>query len=237
MSPDNFIDFLNYCRNLAEESQRSMTMWGEATEVLVVERPLHYYVVFAGTNPLDLRDVRDDCCVRFKDFIGLRVHEGIDHRTAPTFKHSLGLSKPLILVGHSLGGAIATHLALQIPERVKAVVTFGAPAVGCKLYARRVEAILGSKLIRVVNGQDRVPRFWLQRLMGYKQSKPYFYIDYERKVHYNPGKFEKYKDWILGGSFKDSVEDHYIANYKISGYDPASFRLPELMEVEDHELL
>jgi len=103
---------------------------------------------------------------------GGRVHSGygkailaVDGPTLTDLFHRGG--KPVIVTGHSLGGALAT-LALDLPGMGAAIgVTFGAPAVGDAAFNARV----ADRLIRVVVHRDiapRHPRWWL----GYRQPGP-----------------------------------------------------------------
>lgn len=66
-------------------------------------------------------------------------------------------TKPLWLTGHSLGAAIATLLAYQLPERVKALYTFGSPCVGTIAFVNSFnEKGLGAKTYRYLHGKDAV---------------------------------------------------------------------------------
>lgn len=49
----------------------------------------------------------------------------------------LGITEPVVVVGHSLGALVALRLAARHPRRVKAVVTFGPPLFRDKAEARR----------------------------------------------------------------------------------------------------
>ena len=60
---------------------------------------------------------------------------------------------PLVLVGHSNGGRVATALALSHPERVKAMVLSGAPLIRLA-NARR--SPLAYRLVRALNGRGLI---------------------------------------------------------------------------------
>jgi predicted lipase len=53
-------------------------------------------------------------------------------------------NKQIWLTGHSLGGAIATLLAFQIPDRIAGLYTFGSPCVGNPAF---VEAFIAKKYL------------------------------------------------------------------------------------------
>ncbi|MBK8815391.1 MAG: lipase family protein [Methylococcaceae bacterium] len=68
-------------------------------------------------------------------------------------------NKPLWVTGHSLGGAIATLLAYQLPERVAALYTFGSPCVGTEEFVNAFnEKGLKPKTYRYLHGNDAVAK-------------------------------------------------------------------------------
>ena len=69
------------------------------------------------------------------------------------------IDQPLIITGHSLGGAIATLCALDLAISGLSVklVVFGSPRVGNDDFARLVDHVLDNH-IRVINWGDPVPR-------------------------------------------------------------------------------
>lgn len=68
--------------------------------------------------------------------------------------------RPILITGHSLGGAIATIAAAEWRDRfpVAGVYTFGQPAVGTARFSEFMTANFGGKLFRFVNNNDIVPR-------------------------------------------------------------------------------
>jgi hypothetical protein len=72
--------------------------------------------------------------------------------------------KPLVITGHSLGGALAalvgacfSVLGSPVPT-VSAIYTFGQPRIGLHDFCNTYSRILADKLVRFVNKQDLVPR-------------------------------------------------------------------------------
>jgi hypothetical protein len=72
-----------------------------------------------------------------------------------------GPVKNLLVVGHSLGGALAVLCAgralKDLGIKADAVYTFGQPRTGNALFAEDFNAVLGKRTYRLVHGQDIVP--------------------------------------------------------------------------------
>ncbi|NJK34634.1 MAG: lipase family protein [Oscillatoriales cyanobacterium SM2_2_1] len=74
---------------------------------------------------------------------------------------NLNRDRPILLTGHSLGGALATIAALDLHQRdyrVTGVYTFGSPRVGNRAFAAGYDLALRSRTHRFVYGQDTVTR-------------------------------------------------------------------------------
>ncbi len=92
------------------------------------------------------------------------VHAGF-HRVYRSIvdgvRSGIGTGSPSMVhvIGHSLGGAIASNLALDLSRGVHTVAmyTFGAPRAGMVGHARDLSTRLGSRLKRVYNVSDPVP--------------------------------------------------------------------------------
>jgi predicted lipase len=77
----------------------------------------------------------------------------------------------IIITGHSLGGAMAVHCALDIKEifgRVNALYAFGQPRVGNQNFADYTQGKISS-YFRVINYQDMVPHV-PQSILGFKHG-------------------------------------------------------------------
>ncbi|MDX1400396.1 MAG: lipase family protein [Kiloniellales bacterium] len=81
--------------------------------------------------------------------------------------------RPLIITGHSLGGALATLAAVHCPQAL--VYTFGAPRVGNQAFAHAFAA-RGQQLHRFVNHRDPVPLL-PPGFIGYRHVGLAYYID------------------------------------------------------------
>jgi hypothetical protein len=67
---------------------------------------------------------------------------------------------PLLITGHSLGGALATMAAAALSENgidVAGLYTFGQPRVGDWVFTRQLNNTLNGKVFRFVNNNDIVP--------------------------------------------------------------------------------
>lgn len=113
---------------------------------------------------------------------GYRVHPwrkgwnfGARADTIEQLRHSLELvgdERPVLVVGWSLGGVFARELARAVPERVRAVVTLGAPFSGSpklnnvwKLYERVARHPVDQPPIPRITAKPPVPTLaiWSRR--------------------------------------------------------------------------
>lgn len=229
MNTQDFLSFLEHCRRVSELAYSSELFWTSGTEVLVKAKTTKTIVGFAGTKITDKEDLKTNLKARKIQFYQTKVHSGFAHRAEQCLPKLLKQNPPYVLTGHSLGGAVATHLAMMVdPKLIRKVVTFGAPAIGCQKYSELVEATLGTKLIRVVSGSDLIPRLWTQKLLGYKQTKPFFYLDKNKKLYYNPSFLKKLfgRRRLLSCLFDHDIKTSYVC----LSADKEDFSLPRLME-------
>jgi pimeloyl-ACP methyl ester carboxylesterase len=130
----------------------------------------------SNLRPLPVR-LRD--CGQGSDVCHVRVHRGfqrtldyldrssrmrsLDAIMARLVEHGL-FDRPLLLTGHSLGGALAVLFAVKLRHRygsymadnLTEIVTFGSPAVGGRAFAD-FYGELAEKTTRFVNRFDAVP--------------------------------------------------------------------------------
>lgn len=91
-------------------------------------------------------------------------------------------NKPLLITGHSLGGALAALSAIcltvsnaPIPP-LAAIYTFGQPRIGLQPFCDEYRHKLAKKLVRFVNNQDIVPRV-PPRFLGYVDAGTMVHFD------------------------------------------------------------
>eukprot|EP00667_Euglena_gracilis_P020620 EG_transcript_22380 len=131
------------------------------------------WIVVRGTNNFDNMMSNLQYDLEFAPDIGVRAHKGfvsLFRKAWGELKDVLEKSKPVRISGHSLGGAVASLLALKLKLegfRLEEAVTFGAPKFtdldgSAEVLRRRVP------LLRVNNRADPVPRLppWPQYIQA-----------------------------------------------------------------------
>ncbi len=143
----------------------------------VVSSDEYNLLVFRGTKifqdwmtDLACTPVRFDWVFTSAPAIG-EIHAGFGHCLADGLSDIVDalskrkdVTRPLLITGHSLGGALAALSAahfgvinLPIP-RVSAVYTFGQPRIGLHDFCNTYSRVVAEKLVRFINKTDLVPR-------------------------------------------------------------------------------
>jgi predicted lipase len=117
--------------------------------------------------------------------------------------------KPLVVSGHSLGGATATVAALDLKQRgydVHSVYTYGSPRVG---YSDFKEIYEGAKIptYRFVNAYDVVPR--IPKINYHHVGEPYF-LTTDGKIQDRQQSAWNLWPWQVP---QQRVESHHLPNY------------------------
>jgi hypothetical protein len=160
----------------------SNMVWVDLTTVFddicafIVSSADYHLLAFRGTKiPQDWMEdlactpVRFDWVFKNGPAIG-EIHAGFAHclsdrlDTITSALATRDLTKPLLITGHSLGGALAalagacfTVLGSPVP-RLSAIYTFGQPRIGLHDFCNTYSRVIGDKLVRFVNKEDLVPR-------------------------------------------------------------------------------
>lgn len=140
---------------VAFECKRTDTQW------FFLDLPWAYVVLFPGTNPRSVKDIVTD--IRFRKKVipygnkasKIRVHRGfleayksVRDQIHQVVLHQISDFKPVVVVGHSLGGALATLCVVDMQynmrpqgdlythRRILHWMTFGAPRVGNAAFGR-----------------------------------------------------------------------------------------------------
>ncbi len=134
---------------------------------------------------------------------------------------------PLLITGHSLGGALATMAAASLHENginVAGLYTFGQPRVGDLTFSRQLDKNLAGKVFRFVNNNDVVPHvpppFSFQnplRFYGHLGTIKYFNSKGRLMANYKA--ISRAMDGLVGllkslfESGFDLIADHNMAYY------------------------
>lgn len=132
-----------------------------------------------------------------------------------------GLERPVWITGHSLGGALAVLLALQLSKisgfRLAGLVTFGQPKVGDAQLTQAITQQLLPFYRRYVNQRDIVPK--LPPLPEYRHSGQLYYFDDLDRLQINPPGWLMLLDQVLcrpeqvEEALRQHVDDHKMKAY------------------------
>lgn len=162
----------------------------KSTQAFTATNADHLYVAFRGTeatNPIDW--IKN---AEFKPLVGElggKVHSGFNSGVEEVWGELLAViaaaGKPVILTGHSLGGALATLAAARVHEAghpVAGVYTYGQPRVGHGDFRSAFESRLGDVTYRHINHIDLVTRVPLL-LQRYRHIGQRVYFDGAGAAH------------------------------------------------------
>ncbi|WP_299494681.1 lipase family protein [uncultured Shewanella sp.] len=132
------------------------------TQAILVSCPQFLILSFRGTESDSLEDIKTDAkAVTTQCSSGGRVHVGFN-QAYEKVEQSLTLAlnkigqkqKPLLITGHSLGGALATIAAKRLIHEggIAACYTFGSPRVGDETWVMSIK----TPIYRLVNAADCV---------------------------------------------------------------------------------
>ena len=133
------------------------------TQCFIGSSPSFTLISFRGTE--SLRDWLTDLNVVSIEREYGRLHRGFfsafeDVREQLEDRIRDAGSLPLMLTGHSLGGALATVAAAEWHGMfdMQSIYTYGQPAIGKGSFGSFFEANLGDQLFRIVNDDDVIAR-------------------------------------------------------------------------------
>jgi hypothetical protein len=200
-----------------------------------------HLLVFRGTKifqdwmeDLDSTPARFDWVFSGSPSIG-EIHAGFGHCLAEKIQEIVSdlakrdLNKPLLISGHSLGGALAALAGAyfitsgKTMPTISKIYTFGQPRIGlygfCNFYSR----ILSDKLIRFVNQNDVVPRVPFR---GFEYSDEGIMIHFDSSgkplkqslewQNFLTRTFQSFEDMTeIIKDLRTDVGDHSVTGYKI----------------------
>ena len=132
---------------------------GKSQHKYVIEYPNTFVIVFRGS--VNKQDWLDDFSFQTVDFYNTNVSIGFLSCLNEDKNRQLKYNKPIIICGHSLGGAVAQLHAFELAllgNNVSKVVTFGSPFVGAKSFQEAYDNLLKVNTFRYINGNDIVPK-------------------------------------------------------------------------------
>ncbi len=153
----------------------------EGTQAFLAAGPEFAVLVFRGSDDLDAWGTNLNAIALPWRGNGL-VHRGFADALDAVWQDIAAAlpdtTQPLLITGHSQGGALGTLVACLCPEA--ALYSFGAPRVGDRSF-RAAMAGRPGKAKRFVNNRDIVPRVPSARF-GYRHVGQPFVIDAEGEV-------------------------------------------------------
>ena len=146
------------------------TFDSNGTQALLASNDKFIVLAFRGTEPTSMKDIRTDARAKIVhcEKEG-RIHEGFKNafeNVASDIQDRLNRDefqrKPLLITGHSLGGALATVAAKKLTHKggIAACYTFGSPRVGDDEWIANIK----TPIYRLVNAADCVtmlPPSWM----------------------------------------------------------------------------
>lgn len=146
---------------------------GPGTQGYIARDEQQAVLAFRGTEPNDWADLFNNLALLPATEVGdAKVHEGFQkalYQVWPQVESKLPPNLPLIICGHSLGGALALLAAAKLSARTPRVFTYGTPRVGNKEWGQRLLAATNNQVVRNVNEGDIIASVPARRL-GYAHA-------------------------------------------------------------------
>ena len=161
----------------------------ESTQAFTAIDTDHIYAAFRGTEAKPIDWIKNSKFEPMVGELGGKVHSGFHSGVDEVWGNLLAVvdatAKPVVVTGHSLGGALATLAAARFQEAghpVAAVYTYGQPRVGHSDFRSPYESRLGEVTHRSINHIDLVTRVPLL-LQKYRHIGQRIYFDAAGAVH------------------------------------------------------
>lgn len=202
---------------------------GEDTQYLYARGAEYDVLICRGTEG-KLADIRTDaqCPLRpWPEGGNSNAHQGFSTQANVILadlkaqQPNAGLERPLWITGHSLGGALAVLLALQLSKisgfKLAGLVTFGQPKVGDAQLSQAITQQLLPFYRRYVNQRDIVPK--LPPLPDYRHSGQLYYFDDLDQLQLNPPRWLMLLDQVLCNPEQaETALRQHLDDHKMKGY-------------------
>jgi hypothetical protein len=211
----NYSTALELCM-LSQKSYSEYNGGAKNIQFHYMEHEDHQTLAFAGSA--EMKDFMQDADFAKVKYAGMgRVHRGFAE-AFDSVKPELSIvkkDKPILITGHSLGGALATLTALHLKQSgydVHSMYNFGSPRVGDNEFSRTYGQA-GIPSFRFVNSCDIVPNV---PVFGYDHIKLPVYVGDGGKVLPKQESAYTYRFWsITERRFTSHEMKNYLANLKV----------------------
>ena len=220
------------CAELSARAYVEATINGpQSTQVLIQVIDGVQFVAFRGSK--EPRDVLTDAefwrtTLITKEGI-YEVHSGFLHAWTAVgvdVMTKVNRALPVVVTGHSLGGALALLCALQLEKSgfvVAGVYTFGQPRVGNGQFARLYDLALKDRTFRFVHEEDIIPRS-PTCFLGFRHCGHLVFLNSTDRTQINPPLTDRlisdawglWKEWKHRGpaGLDTLLRDHFMAGYQ-----------------------
>lgn len=152
-----------------------------------------------------------------------RLHKGFWGGFIATqllWNHANVTGYPLMIIGHSLGGALATIAGREVADHFPdlAVRTFGSPRAGDRAFTTLYDRLVPNT-IRVVHDEDDIPCL-APSAFGFEHVSGLLHLMNDGKER---GVARTFWDWITGATDRfiadldgEGICDHFMARYQLT---------------------
>lgn len=197
----------------------------DGTAVIITELAECILIAFEGTR--EIRQWITDAKAWRTNIKGSHIHTGfyqviVSLLPAIVEKLKAMPMKPIVVCGHSLGGALALLGAFRIAAwgwTVHSIYTFGQPRV-CDATGVHLYGNLADRTYRITNGADIVPWTpdWI--LAGYRHAGIEYWMPSTGSIIGHPAMlsvylgdaWELYREWRRGNAAL--LKDHFMESYR-----------------------
>jgi len=205
--------------NLAKAGFRNVQFFNtNGTFAYLAQNEDQIILVFRGTETGDQKDYLTDAKIVQREFENYgtahsgfilalaNVETAISEAIETVQKEK---QRPILIAGHSLGGALSTLYGIKYPKAVSAIYTFGAPRIGGIRFANAAMEN-GIPLYRVVHDNDMITR--LPTPPFYRHINITYFLSSARELVIDPTSSKKWKSRFSGhGAYMKQLYNQHWA--------------------------